>query len=135
MKKATIAEQIDLIINPGTSEKAELTDDDKSFIEEFNSQIADLPIEEKELLTRNVIRKSGRCGFTNSGTYDYLVNTDRNYRYRVTVETRWRSGGDSGRSERVYIMVAGSRKNLGCTDSGYIPVTFYTRTVVGEEKL
>lgn len=90
-----------------------------------------LPEEARALAFRNVIRNEGRCGFASGGSYHYLINTDGGNRYRVTVRTHWRQGIDSGQYDRTYVSEAGGRQNLGCSDSGSIPVAYYSRQVVG----
>jgi hypothetical protein len=80
----------------------------------------------------NVIIKEGRCGFAGGGSNDYLLNTDTGRRYRVTVRTYWKQGINQGEFDDTHYSGAGGKKPLGCTDSGSIPVAYYTRLVVGE---
>lgn len=112
-----------------------LEEGDKQLIELYNQGYSKLTDEERLLAFRNVIRNHGNCGFANSGYRNYLINTDPHSRYRVTIRTYWRSGINQGQYDRVYIMNAGSRKYLGCTNSGNIPVAYYRRLVVGEERI
>ena len=121
--------QVDDLINPDLGKPEEPTDDDTRFIDEYTEAVAHV---EEHLFFVNVIRSQGRCGFANGCTSQYLLNTDGSRRYRVTIETRWRSGSDSGTSQRVVINEAGGRVSLGCTCTSHIPVTYYTREVVGE---
>ena len=134
MSNKPVSTKIDEILNPDFGKQEALTEDDKAFIDEYNTATENLDEELGLLAFKNVIRQSGRCGFAQGGTVDYLINTDTNNRYRVTIRTYWRSGINSGQSDRVVITQAGGRLTLGCTDSGYIPVTYYSRQVVGESK-
>ncbi|MCI5150513.1 MAG: hypothetical protein D3916_14205 [Candidatus Electrothrix sp. MAN1_4] len=130
-----LAELIDEVVSGTESEVEALSAEDEAFVDEFNKAEAASEEDIELLRFKNVIRKNGRCGFASGGSKDYLVNTDRGARYRVTVRTRWRQGINSGQNDRVHVIAAGSRKYLGCTDSGSIPVAYYSRSVVGEEKL
>jgi len=134
MSTNNLSELIDGLISPDVGKQSELTDDDKNLIEEYQKGVESLSEEAKPLTFRNVIRSSGRCGFANSGTIQYILNTDRNNRYRVTVRTYWRQGINNGQYDRVYVTQAGGRTQLGCTKSGAIPVASYARQVVGEQK-
>ena len=134
MSDTPVSTKIDDLMNPDFGRQEALSEDDKTFIVEYNNVTEKLDEEEKLLSFKNVIRKSGRCGFAQGGTVDYLVNTDTGNRYRVTIRTRWRSGINAGQSDRVVVSQAGGRVGLGCTDSGYIPITYYSREVVGESK-
>lgn len=83
----------------------------------------------------STIIAQGHCGFTKANSFFYLVNTDSTASLRVTVRTTWRSGIQSGQTDRVYILPAGGQQTLGCGDSGVIPVTYYQFQVVGEERI
>ena len=131
----SVDKKINDLINPDFGKKQDLTPDDNKFIKEYQDGIGKLSEEERPFYFVNVIRSEGRCGFASGGTYNYLVNTDTRNRYRVTIRTFWQSGINSGQSDRVEIIEAGGRIGLGCTDSGYIPVTYYTRQVVGESRI
>ena len=131
----SIDKKINGLLNPDLGKKSDLTLEDHSFIKEYQEGVSKLNEEEKLLTFANVIRSEGRCGFASGGSYSYLINTDTRNRYRVTVRTFWRSGINSGQSDQVVINEAGGRMSLGCSDSGYIPVTYYTRQVVGESRI
>ncbi len=128
-------EKIDELISPDSGKREKVTDEDQAFIKEYQDGISNLSKEEKLLAFSNVIRKSGHCGFGQFGTIDYLINTDTRNRYRVTIRTFWRTGINSGQFDKFEISEAGGRMSLGCTYSGHIPVTDYTRQVVGETKI
>ncbi|CAL2056214.1 hypothetical protein [Tenacibaculum sp. 190524A05c] len=134
MSEKNLSMLIDGLISPDAGKQLEPTEEDKKIINEFQKEFEKLSDEEKLLTFKNLIRNTGRCGFASSGTIQYLVNTDRNNRYRVTVRTYWRQGINSGKYDRVYITQAGGRTQLGCTQSGMIPVASYSRQVVGEQK-
>ena len=134
MSEKNLSELMDEIISPDAGKQMELSEDDKNLIDAFNSGFDKLDDDATILTFRNVISNSGRCGFASSGTIQYIVNTDRNNRYRVTVRTYWRQGINNGQYDRVYVTQAGSRTQLGCTVSGSIPVGYYSRQVVGEVK-
>lgn len=131
----SIDKKISSLLNPDFGKTPELTDKDKAFMAEYQEGISKLSEEDKLLAFANVIKSEGRCGFASGGSINYLINTDTRNRYRVTVRTFWRSGINSGQSDQVVINEAGGRVSLGCTDSGYIPVTYYTRQVVGESRM
>ena len=135
MSNESFNNELSGLTDPEIGKDFPLEDDDKQFVSAYNEGYEKLSEEDRLLAFRNVIRNSGRCGFANGGSKQYLVNTDSRNRYRVTVRTYWRSGINNGQSDRTHIMEAGGRKYLGCTDSGYIPVTYYRRQVVGEVKI
>lgn len=131
----SLDKKINDLINPDFGKKQDLTPEDNKFIKDYQDGIGKLSEEERAFYFVNVIRSEGSCGFASGGTYNYLVNTDTRNRYRVTIRTFWQSGINSGQSDRVEIIEAGGRIGLGCTDSGYIPVTYYNRQVVGESRI
>jgi hypothetical protein len=131
----SISDAISKHISPDAGAPQPLTEDDKGFIAEYEKGLASLSAEALLLAFRNVVRREGRCGFASGGSYDYLVNTDTGNRYRVTVRTYWRQGIDHGQYDNTYISEAGGKQNLGCSDSGSIPVAYYTRQVVGEVRI
>lgn len=94
---------------------------------------ADPAIAERYTCSR--IRYGGNCGFASSGRKAYVVNGYNDARVRVTVRVRWSSGINRGQFDKVYTLAAGSERLLGCTRSGAIPVTSYSFSVVGCEKL
>lgn len=83
---------------------------------------------------KNHISREGSCGFSKEGKIEYLVNTDKNNSYKVTIRKNWRSGAKSGVSDYTVVSAAGGKSSQGCTASGNIPVTTYSRRVVGESK-
>ncbi|WP_406662960.1 hypothetical protein [Gallaecimonas sp. GXIMD1310] len=128
-----LAKFIDETISGKDAAPEPLNAEEQAFAAEFNN--ADSRSGELDKLRfKCVIRKSGRCGFASGGSIDYVVNTDPGASYTVTVRTHWRQGINSGQYDRVYNLPAGYRKQLGCTDSGAIPVAYYNRSVVGEER-
>lgn len=135
MTDKSLSEQISKLISPDAGNPQPLTDDDKKFAAEYSKAVAGLSPEAQALAFKNVIRNGGRCGFASGGSYHYLINTDSGNRYRVTVRTFWRQGIDSGQYDRTYVSEAGGRQNLGCSDSGSIPVAYYSRQVVGEVRI
>lgn len=135
MSNNAFKNQLSGLIDPQIGETSPLEKDDQQLISAYNEGYNKLSDEEKLLAFKNIIRNSGRCGFASGGSIQYLINTDSKNRYRVTIRTYWRSGIHSGQSDRPFIIEAGSRIFLGCTDSGYIPITYYRREVVGEVKL
>lgn len=128
----SLSEKISKLISPDDGKIETLSSEDDQYISEYSDELKNLPDDISSLAFKNVIRKEGRCGFANGGTIDYLLNTDRRARYRVTVRTHWSQGIDNGSFDRVYINEAGGKIQLGCTDSGSIPVATYRRSVVGE---
>lgn len=131
----SLSQKLSALISPDAGKSQPLSDDDKKFVAEYDKAVSALPPEMAMLAFRNVIRNEGRCGFASGGSYHYLINTDGGSRYRVTVRTAWRQGIDSGTYDTTYISEAGGRQNIGCSDSGSIPVAYYTRTVVGEVRI
>ncbi len=75
------------------------------------------------------------CGFALSRTIAYVVNTDINSRYNVTICINWQLGIDSSSSDQIVMVNARVRVRLGCTVSQYILVTTLTYNVVGEAHL
>jgi len=135
MADKSLSEQISKLISPDAGSPQPLTDDDKKFAAEYSKSVAGLSPDAQALAFKNVIRIEGRCGFANGGWYHYLINTDGGNRYRVTVRTYWRQGIDSGQYDLTYVSEAGGRQDLGCSESGSIPVAYYTRQVVGEVRI
>lgn len=135
MTNKSLSEQISTLISPDAGKAQSLTEDDKKFSAEYAKAVDALPEGAQTLTFRNVIRNEGRCGFASGGSLHYLINTDGGNRYRVTVRTYWRQGIDSGQYDRTYVSEAGGRQNLGCSDSGSIPVASYSRQVVGEVRI
>lgn len=136
MNQKTISTMIAEFLNKDFAQKTPLNNEDKTFIENYKKAISESnPAFDFTPAFKNVIRKEGRCGFAMAGSIDYLINTDSSHRYRVTIRTYWHQGIESGQFDNTVISEAGSRLNLGCTDSGYIPVATYSRVVVGEVQL
>ncbi len=135
MNSQTIQKQFSELLNSEIGSNLPLEKEDQTIINSYKIEFESLSEEEKLLGFNTIIRSSGRCGFAGGGTNQYLLNTDSKNRYRVTVKTNWRSGIQSGSHYRTHIIEAGSKLFLGCTDSGYIPVTYYSRFVVGEVKV
>jgi len=83
---------------------------------------------------KNVIKAEGRCADT--GSNQYLVNTDTQARYRVTVRTTSKFGlRGPVASDEVYISEAGEKQLIGCTRCGNWPYVNCTRQVVGESRI
>lgn len=135
MDKERFINQFVELTDPEVGNDVSLDEDDEQLIDAYNKGYDKLSEDTRLFAFRNVIRSLGRCGFAGGGGKQYLLNSDRNGRYRVTVRTRWRYGIEHGTYDRIHIMEAGGKKYLGCTDSGRIPVTYYTRQVVGEVRL
>ncbi|CAM1373617.1 hypothetical protein [Tenacibaculum xiamenense] len=135
MNSQTIQKQFSELLNSNIGNNLPLENEDQSIINAYKTEFKTLSEEEKLLGFNNIITSSRRCGFANGGTNQYLLNTDSKNRYRVTIKTNWRSGIQSGSHYRTHIIEAGSKLFLGCTDSGYIPITYYSRFVVGEVKI
>ena len=96
----SIADQIAGLVNPDTGKGQSPSDEDKRFIAEYSKGLACLSIEEQNLAFKNVIRNEfSSCGFAGGGAYQYLVNTDTQNRYQVTVRTYWRQGINAGSSD------------------------------------
>lgn len=130
-----ISANIAMTFDKHAGQAQETNDFDRNFIAEYSAKYEALPAEIKALAFRNVIIHEGRCGFASGGSIQYLVNTDSGNRYRVTIRTHWRQGIDSGQYDSTYVTEAGGRTMLGCTDSGAIPVAYYTRSIVGEVRI
>ncbi|SEC93469.1 hypothetical protein SAMN04489761_4012 [Tenacibaculum sp. MAR_2009_124] len=135
MNSRIINKQFSELLNSEIGNTLDLENEDENIIHVYSDQYKKLSEEEKLLGFHNIITNSGRCGFANGGMNQYLLNTDSTNRYRVTIKTNWRSGIQSGSHYRTHIIEAGSKLFLGCTDSGYIPVSYYNRFVVGEVKI
>lgn len=91
---------------------------------------------------KNTIHQERSCGFAESGSYDILQNSDTGATYRVTVRTVVSRDPivATTEEEKNFVddrieMGPGERKLLGCTNSGPVPVTFFRRSVVGEQRL
>ncbi len=108
-----------------------LKEEDRQLIERYNENYKNLSDEDKRQSFRNVITYSGSCGAL--GSNQYLVNTDRHNRYRVTVRIRWTRGIDSGEQDNIFNTNAGGKTFMGCSDAGDNPLTKYYPRVVGEE--
>ena len=136
MAKQTLSEHIEEYFMEGVDLDAiELTQEEVRLGEDYFNAISKLNEEESLLAFKTVIRSKGRCGFANGGTVQRLHNTDPGARYRVTVRTFWRSGIENGQSDRTHIVEAGGIKVLGCSRTSHIPVTYYSRQVVGEVRI
>lgn len=59
-------------------------------------------------------------------------NYDTRRAYNVTVRVIWSSGVNSGTRFDTHYVPAGSRVTLGCTTTGGVPSTGYTRSITGE---
>lgn len=132
MTVTSISEQLSKLLCPTAGATQPLSKDDQNFAAQYNIELAKLAPENQLLAFRNVIRNVGSCGFASGGTYQTLLNTNSSARYRVTVRTTWSQGVSSGQFDTVYISEAGGSQSLGCTDSGSIPVAYYSRQIVGE---
>ncbi len=108
---------------------------DKEVISLFQDEYEKLSDNKKKVTFRNIIQSDRSCGFAGSGRIDNILNTDPKHRYRVTVRTTWRNYLHSGQYDEVVKMEAGERKILGCTCTGMIPTTNYSRQIVGESDL
>jgi len=131
----SISQAVSKVISPDSGASVPLTDEDRSFVEQYRRACDALPEESQALAFKNVIRSGSRCGFANGGAIHLLVNSDQRNRYRVTVRTYWRQGIDSGQFDNTHISEAGGSRSLGCSDSGSIPVAYYSREVVGEVRI
>lgn len=66
----------------------------------------------------------------------FVVNSDREHRYRVTVEIRSRQGIDEGTTEIVVLVFAGSKRSVGCTIiDQYFPHIICHYSIKGQEQL
>lgn len=79
------------------------------------------------------LEKSGKCG--SDGKEEFVVNRNRTKGYMVTYEEAYRVGGQSGVTQQVTSVEAGGRTSVGCSNSGTIPLTIWTRKIVGEQEL
>jgi hypothetical protein len=129
-----IGDEFDKLLG-GDSSAQPTSEEGKQFADEYAKGVDALPDDVKAFAFKNVIQRRDICGFAGGGRKDYLINTDPTRRYRVTVRTYWSQGINSGQSDNIHIMDAGSEKYLGCTDSGAIPVAYYNRQVVGESSV
>jgi hypothetical protein len=132
-KNKSFASMINKLIATDAGKQSRATKTQEKFAKAYFQGIEKLDDDQKILAFKNVITWDGTCGFANGGTIQYLLNTDTGRGYRVTVRTFWSQGVNSGQYDNVYMTTPGGRTLLGCTDSGYIPVTSYIRQVVGEE--
>lgn len=80
----------------------------------------------------NTLSIEDKCGYTKGGAYQYVNNGDPSNAYKVTIREHYKVGGNSGHTDKVVRVSAGSREALGCTISDSIPITKWTREVVGE---
>lgn len=135
MNTKSVPQKIAALISENFGRKVDLTEEDQMVIKNYNDSVALLQPDEKHLFFVNIKVQGEKCGFTNAGSQEYVLNTDKSNRYFVTVKTAWRCGVESGESYDTIIVEAGSKHALGCTDSGYVPVTYYTRTITGEVKI
>lgn len=134
-QRRSISEHVAGVIQTDLPETGSAMENLDRFIAEHEEAYADLDGTSAALRFSNVISSRGRCGFAGGGSVQHLVNTDRHNRYRVTVRTHWRQGIESGQYDRIHISEAGGSQVLGCTDSGAIPVAYYSRQVVGESRI
>ena len=81
------------------------------------------------------ITYSGRCGFADAGSVAFVTNRRSDRVVRATVRVHWYHGFNSGTSDRVKTIPAGSRIRLGCTKSGSVPVTEYSFSVIHSQEL
>jgi outer membrane protein assembly factor BamB len=131
----SVSSKVSKIIAPEFGTTAPLSEADLKFSSSYTEELERLAQDLTPLTFKNVIRNEGQCGFASGGQYHMLLNTDSTARYRVTVRTAWQQGISSGSSDSIQIIEAGSKVRLGCSDSGSIPVAYYTRTVVGEVRI
>jgi hypothetical protein len=67
-----------------------------------------------------------------SGQVDVLKNNDPSKAYRVTYNEKYQVGGQSGTTQQIAYVAAGGRTEIGCTNNGTNPPTYWQRTITGE---
>ncbi|MFD1257031.1 hypothetical protein ACFQ3S_09505 [Mucilaginibacter terrae] len=130
--KPSIPEQIVKLLDPDFGSATSLSSADEEFITAAETQ-PDHEAEAVKPVFKNKIVFQGNCGFAMGGQFAYVLNTDKFNAYRVTVKNAYRCGIDYGELYTTVDVSAGGKISLSCTDSGYIPVTYYTYTVEGEQ--
>ena len=144
MSNEPIQHELSELLGPGFNEEApaegineqfstEYTEDShRKFVTAYSKMYNKLPDDKKVFAFRNVIRGKKGGGYLGHGLQLYLVNTDIENTYRVTVRYHWQEGINSGQMNKVYTMNPGGFKGITSSDSGSLPLKDHRCEVVEE---
>lgn len=131
-KDLTISQKIQHIICSDFGQVVPINSENKKMIERYN-KMCEENMSEKAF--KNIIIGENLCGVLPGAHLEYLLNTDPNNKYFVTLRVSWWMDGFGGTDDSLIVMKPFSKILLGCTDSGTFPVTRFSRTIIEENKV